>query len=200
MFIELTDLLRCPAEHEEAYLVLLPERVVDRSVVTGELGCPVCGRVFAVADGVVRFGGKASAPGGAPAPLDADGVHAFLGLDGPGGYLVLAGAVGAVAPELAALLAGVHVVAVNPPDGVPGGSGVSILHGDRIPMKRATVRGVVLSAPQDSSYWLEEAMRVVLPGLRIVGTGAAPSMDGLGVLAQTGDVVWVARREGGPPA
>ena len=32
MFIELTDILRCPAEHEENVLVLLPDGVLDRRV------------------------------------------------------------------------------------------------------------------------------------------------------------------------
>jgi len=44
MYIELTDHLRCPENHEERFLVLLPDRVEDRSVRTGQLGCPVCGR------------------------------------------------------------------------------------------------------------------------------------------------------------
>ena len=37
MFIELTDHLRCPGDHDEAYLVLLPDSVVQRSVQSGEL-------------------------------------------------------------------------------------------------------------------------------------------------------------------
>jgi hypothetical protein len=41
MFIELTDHLRCPADHAESYLVLLPEEMRERSVRTGRLGCPV---------------------------------------------------------------------------------------------------------------------------------------------------------------
>jgi hypothetical protein len=38
LFIELTDYLRCPRDHAEAYLVLLPDEVVDRGVRSGELG------------------------------------------------------------------------------------------------------------------------------------------------------------------
>ena len=43
MFIELTDHLRCPADHEEAFLVLLPDQMDGRAVRGGALGCPVCG-------------------------------------------------------------------------------------------------------------------------------------------------------------
>src|SRR2546421_743598 len=56
MFIELTDHLRCPADHEEQFLVLLPDRMEGRSVLSGELGCPVCGRVVRVEEGVADFG------------------------------------------------------------------------------------------------------------------------------------------------
>ena len=45
MFIELTDHLRCPADHEESYLVLLPDEIRERSVRAGRLGCPVGGGV-----------------------------------------------------------------------------------------------------------------------------------------------------------
>ena len=53
MFIELTDHLRCPADHDEAFLVLLPDELDGRSVRTGTLGCPVCDRRFALRDGVL---------------------------------------------------------------------------------------------------------------------------------------------------
>ena len=62
MFIELTDHLRCPAEHEESYLVLLPERMEDRSVREGRLGCPLCGRTYAVVDGVQSWPALAVLP------------------------------------------------------------------------------------------------------------------------------------------
>ena len=65
MFIELTDHLRCPADHDESFLVLLPDRMEGRSVRTGHLGCPVCGRTFQLADGVLDTG-DAPAPGVRP--------------------------------------------------------------------------------------------------------------------------------------
>ena len=51
MHIELTDHLRCPREHAEAFLVLLPDRMDQRRVVAGHLGCPVCGWSTAWTDG-----------------------------------------------------------------------------------------------------------------------------------------------------
>ena len=57
MFIELTDHLRCPAEHDEAFLVLLPELIEGRSVRKGTLGCPICDRRFTLRDGVFDASG-----------------------------------------------------------------------------------------------------------------------------------------------
>ena len=48
MFIELTDHLRCPADHDESFLVLLPLDLAGRDVVQGTLGCPVCQREYAI--------------------------------------------------------------------------------------------------------------------------------------------------------
>jgi hypothetical protein len=69
MFIELTDHLRCPADHDEAFLVLLPDRLEGRSVIEGQLGCLVCGRTFRLERGELDFGG-------APAPPSAPGQEA----------------------------------------------------------------------------------------------------------------------------
>ena len=90
MFIELTDHLRCPEDHEEAYLVLLPDSVVQRSVQTGELGCPVCHRTLYIRDGILDIG-DAPPPDETEPSLDGASVAALTGLGGPGGYLVLVG-------------------------------------------------------------------------------------------------------------
>src|SRR5215213_7313657 len=95
MFIELTDHLRCPVDHDESFLVLLPDTIEDRSVRTGQLGCPVCTRTFELVEGVLDTG---DAPAGnsslAQSSLDPEAVTALVGLSGPGGYLVLVGEVG----------------------------------------------------------------------------------------------------------
>ena len=83
MFIELTDHLRCPAEHDEAYLVLLPEQMDGRLVREGSLGCPVCGAVVRVAEGVATF--DATLPSTGDTTLTAEAIAALLGLGGPRG-------------------------------------------------------------------------------------------------------------------
>ena len=114
MFIELTDLLRCPNPHDESFLVLLPDKMDGRSVQTGQLGCPVCGRTFQLVDGVLDAGGAPPEEGMGSA-LDAGILTTLAGLHGPGGYLALVGAVGSLWNEVAALNPGVALVAVNPP-------------------------------------------------------------------------------------
>ncbi len=190
MFIELTDHLRCPNDHEESFLVLLPDVMEGRSVRTGQLGCPICGRTFQLVDGVLDTG-DAPVTDSVNSALDADALSTLVGLHGPGGYLTLVGPVGAMWNEIAELNPGVALVAVNPPPAVRDSDGVSVLRGGRLPIKAASMRGVVLGHPfADEPYWIEEAARVVLPGLRIVGEGKDPPQEVVELLANAAGV-WV---------
>jgi uncharacterized protein YbaR (Trm112 family) len=193
VFIELTDHLRCPADHAEQYLVLLPDRIVDRSVITGRLGCPACGRTYAVTEGIAELGGLPPAPG--PAPLDPVAMHALLGLGSPGGYAVLVGSAAGVWRGLADALPGVALVAVNPPpDVMDAAPTLSVVRAPLIPLKTRSVRGVVLGAEVSSDpHWVSEAARVTLPGLRVVGQGPEPADEVLRLLASA-DGHWVAAR------
>jgi uncharacterized protein YbaR (Trm112 family) len=193
VFIELTDHLRCPADHEERYLVLLPGEMSARSVLTGDLGCPVCGRMYRVVNGIVDFGGG-SADEPPQSALDADAVLALSGLSGGGGYLALVGGVARNHAELAESLAGVGLVGINPPRVLEDSPGFSILRGATIPLKSSSMRGVVLGPGFGSDpHWIREALRVTLPGLRVVGEGRDPELDDLELLASAGGC-WVASK------
>lgn len=186
MHIELTDHLRCPRPHPEAYLVLLPDRMDGRRVVAGHLGCPVCGWSTAWTALVPDFGGgwrSSRAPS-----FDASAAHAMLGLGGPGGWVALAGAAGALAPSLAALLPGVALVAVNPPASVAPSDVVSVILSGEWPLKLHSMRGVILGA--DVAHWCDSALATALPGLRVVGEGAPPSGAGVQLLGSA-DGIWV---------
>lgn len=192
MFIELTDILRCPADHEENVLVLLPDAVRDRQVQSGQLGCMDCGRVYPVRDGVVEFT-TAAADVRRSARLTAPAMAALLGLGGPGGYVAMVGGAGEQWEAFAAEAEGIHVLAINPPPGVPGGRGVSMARAASIPVKSRHLRGVVLGPGYASdAAWIADAARCLLPGLRVVGEGETPSVPELEVLASA-DGVWVAR-------
>lgn len=193
MFIELTDHLRCPADHDEQFLILLPDVVDERWVRSGDLACPVCGRAFRIADGVFDVGDAAPLDA-APSALGGDAIAALSGLGGPGGYLVLVGGAAANAAQVREKVAGVGLVAVNPDPPRPDGDGVSVIRGGRIPLRSSSMRGVILGPGYaDDSRWVAEAARVVLPGLRIVGEGLVPERDDLDILA-TAEGCWVATR------
>ena len=193
MFIELTDHLRCPAEHDEQFLILLPDVVEERWVRSGDLACPVCGRAFRISDGIFDLG-DAMPLAAAPSALDGDAIAALSGLGGPGGYLVLIGGAAARAEQVGEKVAGVGLVAVNPDPPRPDGGAVSVLRGDRLPLRSSSMRGVVLGPGYaDDARWVAEAVRVTLPGLRIVGEGAVPEREDLDVLA-TAEGCWVATR------
>ena len=195
MFIELTDHLRCPADHDEAFLVLLPDRVEGRSVRTGTLGCPVCDRRFELHDGVLDTGDAPSTGAGAgPGRLTAEALAPLVGLNGPGGYLVLAGPPASLWRDVASLVPGVGLVAVNGPREVADEDGISVLRGGRLALKTSSMRGVVLGSPYGGDRaWVQEAARVVLPGLRVVGEGPDPAPDTIDLMASAGGV-WVGTR------
>ena len=190
MFIELTDHLRCPEDHDESFLVLLPDTMDGRYVKTGQLGCPVCGRTFELRDGVFDAG---SAPddGHEGTRLSAEAVTVLAGLSGPGGYLALVGAPSSLSKEIAELMPGVSLITINPDSGVEDGESASVIRAGRIPLKSKSLRGVVLGRRYaEDPYWVSEATRVVLPGLRIVGEGADPSTETIELMASTGQT-WV---------
>lgn len=189
MHIELTDHLRCPEPHDEAFLVLLPGRMDGRRVLAGELGCPICEWSTTWADGVPDFGGGAVAAGAAP--CDAEALVAMLGIEGPGGWVALAGTMTGLAPALSELLRGVGIVAINAPAEVAPTGGVQLLRSGRWPIKQHALRGVALGA--GAADWAEQALGSVLPGRRAIGVGDVPSGEvGRELLAEA-DGLWVVR-------
>jgi uncharacterized protein YbaR (Trm112 family) len=201
MFIELTEFLSCPEDHEQqSYLVLAPDETEGRRVVRGSLGCPLCSREYPIADGVAQFGsaeewgdGPSAAADDAPLP-SSDRVHAVLGIAGPGGYVVLVGTAARLAPGLADLMDGVHFVGVNaPPEVRPGATLSLVSHARVIPLKSAMARGVVVGSEHVREPWLAESARLVLRGLRLVALAEVVAVPGVEQLA-SGDGMWVGER------
>ncbi len=175
MFIELTDHLICPSDHAEQYLVLLPEAMEGRRVVQADLGCPVCGRVMRVRDGIAALDPPAPPPDPERSDLSAEAILTFLGLSGPGGFVALVGQLGRLAPDLIGRLPGVGFALINPPVGTPDTLAASVVYADRLPLKRASMRGVVVGPEFASkSWWIADAVRATLPGLRVVAEGGEP--------------------------
>lgn len=189
MFIELTDHLRCPEHHAEAFLVLLPARMEQRDVVAGHLGCPVCGWSTAWEHGQPDFGQPWTSVG--KPPFDADAAHAMLGIEGPGGWVALAGNAGVLAEPLMVRLPGISFVLLNPPAPADPDARASVILGARWPLKVHAMRGVVLG-DDVPDVWPDAAAHSTLPGLRTVGCGSLPATSGK-VLGHT-DGVWVVQR------
>jgi uncharacterized protein YbaR (Trm112 family) len=180
--IELTEMVRCPERHEEAFLVLSTGEMVGRMVRSGILGCPTCGREYPIVKGVVKFSGGGMRDAGSvdseaathPAspishPADPQTLQALLDLSGPGGYVVLLGSAACHAVGLAALMGGIHFVGVNPPDDVEELPVLSLLHCEAmIPLRQMMARAVVVGPDRLAPEWVAEARRVLLPGRRLV--------------------------------
>ena len=178
MHIELTEMLRCPEAHGEAFLVMSTGEMLGRMVRSGMLGCPICRREFPILKGVVDFRGAGKGEGSLPpSPFsgrspDAETLQALLDLSGPGGYVVLVGAAARHAVGLAGLMGGIHFIGINPPPDVEELPVLSLLVSPgMIPLRQTVARGVVVGADRLGSDWLAEARRVVLPGRRVVIEG-----------------------------
>ena len=186
MFIELTEILRCPNDHAESYVVAAPIAMDGRRIVRGVIGCPECKAEFPIVHGVAYFGADPGAQACPPLPdYDVAALRAFLNLDGPGGYAALVGSAARFGSEVAALLPGVHIVAVNPPAGVTPLPMLSLLVDPRgLPFKSATLRAVALGADCAAVPWLADAARVLLPGLRLVVEDERASPEGISELAR----------------
>ncbi len=194
-------MLRCPAPHEESFLVMSTGEMLGRMVRSGILGCPVCHREYPITQGVVQF----SEPGPRAPPTqaasaresrpDAQTLQALLDLSGPGGYVVLLGAAATHAAALAELMGGIHFVGVNAPAGIVELPVLSLVAGAPvIPLRSAMARSVVVGPDASLVPWLAEARRVLLPGRRLVIEDATvPPPEGVTQLA-AGQGLWVGEK------
>ena len=195
VFIELTDLLRCPVDHPEAHLVVATGEMKDRAILRGIIGCPVCQAEFHVDKRIAHFGSD-DAVEPSELPADAAALHSFLGLSNPGGYVVLVGSAVRAAAALGELLGAVHLVGINAPNDVAPAPMLSLLESPGfIPLRTASVRGVVIGRERVSQKWLAEAARVLLPGLRMVVLSEQGEAVGVDRMA-TGPGVWVGKKRG----
>lgn len=163
MHILLTDILTCPRCGPEFGLILLSDRVEDRRVLSGVLGCSNCREKYTIRDGVVDFG---AAPTPYPSALaDASPIEritALLGVTQGPAFVMLAGPAAADAAAVAALLADVEVVTLGAPAGAKDSAGVNRLlaSGPRLPLASMKVSGVALTGAAADAL-LEEGARAV---------------------------------------
>jgi hypothetical protein len=194
MFIELVDALRCPNKHEESWLVASADRMEQRHIVDGALGCPVCAAEFPIRKGVVDFRRATSgsrperSEGPALAAVQAMKLAALLLLTDAQGFAVLEGQWGAAAHELTAMVQ-TPLILVDPPEGISGTPGVSVIRCDEeITLASGSARGVAADTR------LESAIRIVRPQGRVVARVGVDVPAGVKELARD-DELWVGERD-----
>lgn len=203
MFTELIDTLRCPADHEDSWLVASASATAGRHIMEGRLGCPVCRATYAIVDGEVRFGAAAD-PEPRP-PMDegqAFRLAAQLHLvEGSAPVLLTSDWAEAAAPLLQ-LIPQLVLLTGDARGRVPRDDRVSAIRlpEDRLPLAAASMRGVALSATLATPRMLSECARVVRPGGRLVAPiGIALDDSAWRVLASDTEVQ-VAERLASPSA
>ena len=120
MHLLLTDRLTCPRCGPGFGLILLADRLVERRVLGGALGCPNCRDRFPIEDGFADLRPPPRGPLGDPAvprqPMRAatERLAALLGVTEGPGNIGLVGALAAHANALSDLVPGIEVVAIDP--------------------------------------------------------------------------------------
>jgi uncharacterized protein YbaR (Trm112 family) len=216
MYILLTDALTCPRCGPDFGLLVLADRMEERRVVEGALGCPNCRSSYPIHNAAadLRVGPSASAESSAestgprPSEEDAEGamrLAALMGLAGASGLGMVAGPGARHAAAVSALVPELEVVAVTdrPAAQAAREPGVSRLAaGDALPFRGGALRAAALTGGAGDAR-LREGLRVLAPGARLVVDGAdadtAERLRALGaeVLLEEEGVV-VARAPGRP--
>jgi len=204
MHLLLTDRLACPRCGPAFGLILLADRMEDRRVLEGALGCPNCRERYPVQGGAadLRPPPRRTLPAVPPSPGDPDPadtlrVAALLGITEGPAHILVAGDALPHAPALSRLIPELEVLVVEPPamawEETPG---ITRMHvGPQLPLQSRSMRGVVLGSDGVDPF-LEEGMRVLASGGRLVvlgrqeGIGRRLMEAGLGLLLdQTGATV-----------
>ena len=193
MHILVTDRLACSRCGPGFGLVLLADRLENRRVLAGHLGCPNCREQYPIVDGFgdLRPLNARSSDADHDAslspedPEEALRLGALLGVDGASGVVLLVGPAAGHAPRLASMMPDVEVVAAHPhlrssaeQEGV-----TRIGLADRLPFANASLRGAVLQG-QAVRELASDAVRALVPGGRLVLLG--PVDDATEALAEAG--------------
>jgi len=188
MYLLLTDILTCPRCGPQFGLILLAERIDDRRVLHGRLGCSNCREHYAVEDG---FGVLGS--GWTTGSREPDGEAAMR-------LAAMLGVTGGPAAALADIVPNLEVVAASDTarewDERPGVSRIGV--GGTLPFPARALRGIVLSG-RAADVLLEQAAHALGALARLVledaPSNAAQRLEsaGLEVLVQQGNTVVAVR-------
>lgn len=189
MFIDTIDLLRCPNDHEETWLVAAFTKLSGRFIEEGALGCPICSASFAIDHGIAIFSDL-------PADCQADKataaseehavrLAALLNLVRQGSVVVLEGDDALSAATIADITES-RVIAVNPSSPVADTELVSTVRSRaRIPLATSSVDGVAAR----TSKLIDDAARVLRQGGRLVAPLASTLPATLSELARDASAI-----------
>ena len=215
MQLLLTDRLTCPRCGPAFGLILLADRMTDRRVHGGTLGCPNCRDAFPVRGGFAdlrapprgelprgRAGEDPAVDGEEARAIDEEAarIAALLGIPRGPGTVVTVGRPARLAASLAASVEELQVVAVDPDTaGWEERGGVTRMAAEPgLPFFSRMLRGAVVDGDLGAAI-LSEAARVVAPMSRVVVTDAGEDAGellaegGLEVLAREAGTVVAAR-------
>lgn len=192
MHILLTDVVTCPRCGPEFGLIVLADRMEDRHILAGKLGCANCREAFSIDRGVVDLrwppigsaGDAAAGEDRSIIPADTERPYrdaALLGITGPAGPVAVVSDDPSLVDEVQAHLPHLVVVGVSaaaPPDGGRTAGGW-LLVSRTLPFRSRSLGGIVLSVT-DTDRYVAEALRSLAPGGRVVvdpvGSGTAAAL------------------------
>jgi uncharacterized protein YbaR (Trm112 family) len=198
VFVELIESLRCPRAHEESALIASASRTVDRHIVDGLLGCPVCDAEFPITDGVARFDTPPLVTAfEAPDPDVAMRLAAFLELTDARGFALLCGR-WAVHAGLMRQMTDTPLVLVNHSIAAPVLEVAGAIRARTIPFVESSARALALDEVSTPDV-VASGVRAVKPGGRVLGAATMAVPAGVSEVARD-DRVWVGEKIAAPGA
>lgn len=191
LYIELIDLLRCPRDHEESWLVAAFHKMEGRFVIEGRLGCPLCSGSYEISGGIayLRDATASDSPSLEPGQSretedEAMRIAAMLGLIKPAAVAVLVGMDADIAGEVSEL-SNARIVSLNSTSvqSRERENVAAVMSGARFPFAAASVDGVMLERGSSASV-VAECVRVLRTGGRLVADASLSLAGNLRELAR----------------
>jgi uncharacterized protein YbaR (Trm112 family) len=193
---DLLDALRCPAVHDESWLVAVVHEAHDGRLLEADLACPVCGAEFRVTGGTAYFGPSTRVAAGSHEALaaapDPARLAALLGVTHATAPLLLGGHYTRAGAALSAVVEAPQLWLDAPDNADIGTADVSrfaVL--ERLPLGVDTLAGAAVDAAHAQPALLGSIRRALKVGARLVAPAATPLPAGLRELARD-DEEWVA--------
>ncbi len=194
MHVTVIERLRCPAGHAESSLVASATRQIERRIVDGSLGCPVCGAEYPIRNAVADFRRDPPTEGERTVlqrrePPNEDAairLAAQLDLTEPGRLLLLFGDYARLAPALSVMFDSM-CVAINAPQREEQhiAEHASVLRSDAtIPIAPRAAHGAAVAEDQLRQVRLEQVRDQLRVNGRLVLPASAALPDGMTLLAQ----------------